>query len=70
LGQNLKYHLTVTNNGTSSGPSTTSGVTVTDALPAGATLVSATTSVGRRALNAGALRWCRNREDCKACGGE
>jgi len=45
-GQTLTYHLTVTNNGTSSGPSTTSGVTVTDALPAGATLVSATPSVG------------------------
>jgi uncharacterized repeat protein (TIGR01451 family) len=46
LGQTLTYHLTVTNNGTSSGPSTTSGVTVTDTLPAGATLVSATPSVG------------------------
>jgi uncharacterized repeat protein (TIGR01451 family) len=45
-GQNLTYHLTVTNNGVSSGPSTTSGVTVTDPLPAGATLVSATPSTG------------------------
>src|SRR5439155_793430 len=38
-GQNLTYHLTVTNKGASSGPSTTSGVTVTDPLPAGVTLV-------------------------------
>src|SRR5205823_7322981 len=45
-GQRLTYHLTVTNNGVSSGPSTTSGVTVTDPLPAGVTLVSATPSVG------------------------
>jgi uncharacterized repeat protein (TIGR01451 family) len=45
-GQNLTYHLTVTNNGTSAGPSTTSGVTVTDTLPAGVTLVSATPSRG------------------------
>jgi len=45
-GQNVTYHLTVTNNGASSGPSTTSGVTVTDSLPAGVTLVSATPSKG------------------------
>src|SRR5207248_11713591 len=45
-GQTLAYHLTVTNNGTSAGPATTSGVTVTDPLPAGATLVSATATVG------------------------
>lgn len=45
-GQDLAYHLTVTNNGTSSGPSTTSGVTVTDSLPAGVTLKSATASAG------------------------
>jgi uncharacterized repeat protein (TIGR01451 family) len=45
-GQDLTYHLTVTNNGTSSGPSTTSGVTITDSLPPGVTLVSATPSVG------------------------
>jgi len=45
-GQNVTYHLTVTNNGVSSGPSTTSGVTVTDSLPAGVTLVSATPSTG------------------------
>jgi uncharacterized repeat protein (TIGR01451 family) len=45
-GQHLTYHLTVTNNGASSGPSTTSGVTVTDPLPAGVTLVSATPSKG------------------------
>src|SRR2546421_1665504 len=45
-GQNLTYHLTVTNNGVASGPSTTSGVTVTDALPTGVTFVSATPSTG------------------------
>jgi uncharacterized repeat protein (TIGR01451 family) len=45
-GQNLSYHLTVTNNGAPSGPSTTSGVTVTDTLPAGVTLVSTTPSTG------------------------
>jgi len=45
-GQNLTYHLAVTNNGAPSGPSTTSGVTVTDTLPAGVTLVSATPSTG------------------------
>jgi uncharacterized repeat protein (TIGR01451 family) len=45
-GQNLTYHLTVTNSGVASGPSTTSGVTVTDALPAGVTFVSATPSTG------------------------
>src|SRR5207249_7915681 len=45
-GQTLAYHLTVTNNGTSAGPSTTSGVTVTDTLPAAVTLVSATPSTG------------------------
>jgi uncharacterized repeat protein (TIGR01451 family) len=44
--QNLTYHLTVTNTGVASGPSTTSGVTVTDTLPAGVTFVSATPSVG------------------------
>ena len=45
-GQNLTYHLTVTNNGTASGPSTTSGVKVTDTLPSGVTLASATPSTG------------------------
>ena len=45
-GQNLNYHLTVTNNGVTSRPSTTSGVTVQDILPAGVTLVSATPSTG------------------------
>ena len=45
-GQTLTYHLTTTNNGVAGGPSTTSGVTVTDALPAGVTLVSATPSTG------------------------
>jgi uncharacterized repeat protein (TIGR01451 family) len=45
-GQNITYHLTVTNNGVASGPSTTSGVTVTDTLPAGVTLVSANPSTG------------------------
>ncbi len=45
-GQNLTYHLVVTNNGTSSGPATTSGVKVVDTLPPGVTLVSATPSSG------------------------
>jgi uncharacterized repeat protein (TIGR01451 family) len=42
----LTYHLTVTNNGTPSMPATTSGVTVTDVLPAEVTFVSATPSQG------------------------
>jgi uncharacterized repeat protein (TIGR01451 family) len=45
-GRNLTYHLTVTNNGTAAGPSTTSGVKLLDALPAGVSLVSATPSTG------------------------
>jgi uncharacterized repeat protein (TIGR01451 family) len=45
-GGTITYHLTVTNNGVASGPSTTSGVTVTDTLPANVTLVSATASGG------------------------
>jgi len=45
-GGTLTYHLTVTNNGTPAMPATTSGVTVSDVLPAGATLVSATPSSG------------------------
>jgi uncharacterized repeat protein (TIGR01451 family) len=45
-GGTLTYHLTVTNNGTPAMPATTSGVTVTDVLPAGVTLVSATPSTG------------------------
>ncbi len=45
-GQRLTYHLAVTNNGVAAGPSTTSGVEVTDSLPAGVTLVSATPSTG------------------------
>ncbi|HJT82121.1 MAG TPA: hypothetical protein VJ719_13070 [Chthoniobacterales bacterium] len=45
-GGTLTYHITVTNNGTPAMPATTSGVTVTDTLPAGATLVSATPSQG------------------------
>jgi len=45
-GQNVTYHLIVTNNGVSSGPSTTSGVTVTDPLPAGVTMVSVAPSKG------------------------
>jgi uncharacterized repeat protein (TIGR01451 family) len=44
--QNLTYHLTITNNGAGSLPATTSGVTLTDPLPAGVTLVSATPSRG------------------------
>lgn len=42
VGQNLTYTIIVTNNG----PSSASAVTVTDTLPAGATYVSATPSVG------------------------
>jgi len=45
-GGTLTYHLTVTNNGTPAMPATTSGVTLTDVLPAGVTLVSATPSSG------------------------
>jgi uncharacterized repeat protein (TIGR01451 family) len=45
-GGTLTYHLTVTNNGMPSMPSTTSGVTVTDTLPAGVILVSAVPSSG------------------------
>ena len=45
-GGTLTYHLTVTNNGTLAMPATTSGVTVTDILPAGVTFVSATPSTG------------------------
>jgi uncharacterized repeat protein (TIGR01451 family) len=45
-GQDLTYHLTVTNNGTSAGPSTTSGVTVTDTLPANVALKSVSTTKG------------------------
>lgn len=42
LGQNASYTLTATNNG----PSATTGVVVTDTLPAGTTFVSATPSAG------------------------
>jgi uncharacterized repeat protein (TIGR01451 family) len=45
-GGTLTYHLTVTNNGTPAMPATTSGVTLTDVLPAGVTFVSATPSTG------------------------
>src|SRR5205823_2529983 len=45
-GGTLTYHLTVTNNGTPAMPATTSGVTLTDTLPAGVTFVSATPSSG------------------------
>jgi len=44
--RDLTYHLTVTNNGAASLPATTSGVTLTDPLPAGVVLVSATPSRG------------------------
>jgi uncharacterized repeat protein (TIGR01451 family) len=45
-GGTLTYHLTVTNNGMPAMPATTSGVTLTDVLPAGVTFVSATPSSG------------------------
>jgi uncharacterized repeat protein (TIGR01451 family) len=45
-GGTLTYHLTIINNGAPTMSATTSGVTVTDALPAGVTLVSATPSSG------------------------
>lgn len=45
-GGTLTYHLTVTNNGTVAMPATTSGVTVTDVLPAAVSFVSATPSTG------------------------
>lgn len=45
-GQSLTYRLTVANDGTASGPATTSGVRLVDELPAGVTLVSATPSSG------------------------
>jgi uncharacterized repeat protein (TIGR01451 family) len=45
-GGTLTYHLTVTNNGMPTMPATTSGVSLTDFLPAGVTFVSATPSSG------------------------
>ena len=42
----ITYHLTVTNNGTLAMPATTSGVTLTDVLPAEVAFVSATPSQG------------------------
>lgn len=45
-GGTLTYRMTVTNNGTPAMPATTSGVTLTDTLPAGVTFVSATPSIG------------------------
>lgn len=45
-GGTLTYHLVVTNNGTPAMPATTSGVTLTDVLPTGVALVSATPSTG------------------------
>jgi uncharacterized repeat protein (TIGR01451 family) len=45
-GGTLTYHMTVTNNGMPTMPATTSGVTLTDVLPAGVTFVSATPSSG------------------------
>jgi uncharacterized repeat protein (TIGR01451 family) len=45
-GGTFTYHLTVTNNGTPAMPATTSGVTITDVLSAGVTLVSATPNTG------------------------
>jgi uncharacterized repeat protein (TIGR01451 family) len=46
LGATLSYHLTVVNNGAGAMAATTSGVTVTDVLPAGTGFVSATPSQG------------------------
>ena len=46
LGGTETYHLTVVNNGMPTMPATTSGVVVTDTLPAGANLVSVTPSQG------------------------
>jgi uncharacterized repeat protein (TIGR01451 family) len=51
LGNNLAFTLTVSN----SGPSAASGVTVTDTLPAGATLVSVTSSQGPVAQSNGSV---------------
>ncbi len=45
-GGTLTYHMTVTNNGMPTMPATTSGVTLTDLLPAGVTFASATPSSG------------------------
>ena len=45
-GGTLTYHLSVTNNGMPTMPATTSGVVLTDVLPAGVTFVSATPSSG------------------------
>ncbi len=42
----VTYDITVTNHGTANGPATTSGVTLTDPLPAGLSLVSASASAG------------------------
>jgi uncharacterized repeat protein (TIGR01451 family) len=46
LGGTRTYHLVVTNNGMPTMPATTSGVTVIDNLPAGATFISANPSQG------------------------
>jgi uncharacterized repeat protein (TIGR01451 family) len=45
-GGTLTYNFTITNNGTTAMPATTSGVVLTDVLPSGVTLVSATPSTG------------------------
>jgi uncharacterized repeat protein (TIGR01451 family) len=45
-GGTLTYHLAVKNNGAPTMPATTSGVTLTDVLPAGVTFISATPSTG------------------------
>jgi uncharacterized repeat protein (TIGR01451 family) len=50
-GQQLTYTILVTN----SGPSTATDVTVTDTLPAGVTFVSATSTLGTAAHNAGTI---------------
>lgn len=45
-GGTITYHITATNNGTTAMPATTSGVKVTDTLPAQVTFVSATPTKG------------------------